>query len=238
MKRVLKLVAVVTVAFVVAGVASPARAAGGLFEVLFGGGQTHYAPAPPPAFAPLASAPIKWDAGKSAQTRTPRKRTHTRYTKINGHRVLASAPLPPQRPSDLAVGGPPIMSAQEAIANVLHDETLRPGDAYMAEDGLRVFVGFSGADHDKAVFVDLVAARHIAPSHKARLAAVDTPLRRYASAAPSPSHRSLSIHGTRHRAAVRNLPSRQVSPWAARLREALSSDYFVKPVRFAGRRDG
>ena len=108
MKRVLNLVAVMAVAVIVVGFASPARAAGGLFEVLFGGGQTHYAPVPPPAFAPLASAPTNWNARNSAQARTNKKRTHTRYTKINGHRVLATAPLPPQRPSDLAGGGPPI----------------------------------------------------------------------------------------------------------------------------------
>jgi hypothetical protein len=64
-------------------------------------------------------------------------------------------------------------TAQEAISKVLHDETLRPGDAYMAADGLRVFVGPEKKNTAQKRFVAIDKARAISPGLRARLAALD-----------------------------------------------------------------
>jgi hypothetical protein len=66
--------------------------------------------------------------------------------------------------------------AQAAIAKVLHDDpTLRPGDAYMTADGLRVYVGEQQSDPK---FVPVNNARKIGKELKARLAEVEkTPAR-------------------------------------------------------------
>ena len=233
MKRVGNCVAMLVVAFLVASVASPARAEGGLFGLLFGGGQAHEAPASPSALAPPASALTLRNAGKSLHARA-HIRKRTRYTTVNGRHMLAVAPLPPQRSSETATANtPPIMSAQEAISSVLHDETLRPGDAYMAEDGLRVFVGFSGSDRSEAVFVDLAQARHIAPDLKARLAAVDTPSRRLIAAAQH-SLRHVGHGAARHHRAARAMPPKASPAPTPRLREALLSEHFARPLHTFG----
>jgi hypothetical protein len=62
-------------------------------------------------------------------------------------------------------------NAQDAIAKVMHeDRTLRPGDAYMSADGLRVFEGERATDQE---FVPVGQTRALDEHSKARLAAVE-----------------------------------------------------------------
>ena len=69
------------------------------------------------------------------------------------------------------------VDAQAAIATILRDDpTLRPGDAYMTNDGLRVYVGEGRSDLQ---FVPVNQARQIDKKLKARLAEVErTPFAR------------------------------------------------------------
>ncbi|MDB5596871.1 MAG: hypothetical protein JWM36_3832 [Hyphomicrobiales bacterium] len=89
-------------------------------------------------------------------------------------------------------------TAQEAISKVLQDETLRPGDAYMAADGLRVFVGAAKKDTAQKRFVAIDKAHGISPDLRARLAALEhRPPARPPTARPSraraPEHSSVQI---------------------------------------------
>jgi len=62
-------------------------------------------------------------------------------------------------------------SGQEAINKILNDETLRPGDAYMAPDGLRVFMGARQGARSLDDFVAVANAQNIEMNLRAKLAA-------------------------------------------------------------------
>lgn len=162
---------------------STASRAEGFFEMLFGGGRQHvelhvgYVYAAQPRH-------------RKAEHRRHFARRHKldRHFAIRAHfhrhanshqwarRHVAPAPA---APAQLSYAETPTsieavshdQNAQDAIAKVIReDPTLRPGDAYMTADGLRVFEG-DGPNDPK--FVPVGQARGIGKKLRARLAALD-----------------------------------------------------------------
>jgi hypothetical protein len=62
---------------------------------------------------------------------------------------------------------------EDPVAYLMHDETLRPGDAVMTPDGIRIFEGPISSHHGESDFAPLAKVRNIAPSSRAELAQVD-----------------------------------------------------------------
>lgn len=64
-------------------------------------------------------------------------------------------------------------SGEDPVAYLLHDATLRPGDAVMTRDGIRIFQGPVSSHHVWADFAPLATATHVDSSARATLAQVD-----------------------------------------------------------------
>ena len=162
---------------------SGARAEG-FFEMLFGGGQ--HRGAAPQVTAQFAQPRRQTVAHKrhfsvaAHHRRTAHSATRVAHRTHFKSRFLASKPLKGKEaaanwgaPTKLNYSNPPAMAgdAQAAIARVLHDDaTLRPGDAYMTDDGLRVYVGEQQSD---LRFVPVKEARQIGKHLKARLSEME-----------------------------------------------------------------
>ena len=58
--------------------------------------------------------------------------------------------------------------------DLMHDATLRPGDAVMMKGGMRVYEGDDQSKHDKRDFVALEAAPDVPKKPRAELVALDT----------------------------------------------------------------
>lgn len=68
---------------------------------------------------------------------------------------------------------PCCISGEDPVAYLMHDATLRPGDAVMTRDGIRIFEGPVSSRHVPGDFVPLAAAGHVEPKNRAELAQVD-----------------------------------------------------------------
>lgn len=124
--------------------ASSTAQAQNFFEMLFGGGQKQAAPSAAPKAAIRHHRPLK-----QARHGGPKKLSY------------AEAMTPSRAPFKHECCSSP----QEAIQKAASDATLRPGDAFMASDGLRVYVG-------ESKFVAVEQAR-IGETLRARLTAVE-----------------------------------------------------------------
>ena len=161
---------------------STASRAEGFFEMLFGGGRQHadsrasYVVAPPQVR--LHGAHRHHVAAWRKKTAHFALRAHARHHRALAHHMAAPAisgaqlaygsiPAPP----GASEGQKCCSDAQDAIAKIMHeDRTLRPGDAYMSSDGLRVYEGDRAKDQE---FVPVHQARALDKTSKARLAAVE-----------------------------------------------------------------
>jgi hypothetical protein len=129
-----------------AGVSGSAHAQN-FFEMLFGGGQPAQVAAP--------------NGGARSHHRPLKHARHTGPKKLS----YAEAMTPSRAPFKHECCSSP----QEALEKVASDATLRPGDAFMASDGLRVYVGESKSAQK------FVAVEHakIGESLRARLSAFE-----------------------------------------------------------------
>jgi hypothetical protein len=138
------------------------------FEMLFGGGQKQAAPSAAP------------DSGMRRHHR-PRKQAHRAGPKKLNY---AEAMTPTRAPFKRECCSSP----QEALEKVANDATLRPGDAFMGNDGLRVYVG-------ESKFVAVEQAK-IGQTLRDRLAAVEkTPAAQASSKADGDKVRLVSKSG-------------------------------------------
>ena len=163
---------------------STASRAEGFFEMLFGGRQQRvkshasYIYAAQPRHHRAAHR--RHLASRHAQEKHFAARLHSRHhakTHSWARRHVAPAPTQliyaetPAPVGNLGADQKCCSDAREAIAKVIRDDpTLRPGDAYMTSDGLRVFEG-DGPNDPK--FVPVGQARVIGKKLRARLAALD-----------------------------------------------------------------
>ncbi len=76
------------------------------------------------------------------------------------HRVVRIAP----------VDSKPVL---QKTTDLMHDKTLRAGDAVMMKDGIHVYAGRDGDRHNKGEFVTLDDARHVASKARVELAGLD-----------------------------------------------------------------
>ena len=148
---------------------SSASEAHGFLDLVFGFGrqaqpsQTYFAPARPHSWQHRAIGHHKY------KNRHELARNH-RHSLAWHHRNQQSVTPPEQGASR-----PCCSNAQEAINHIVKDDpTLRPGDAYMSTEGLRVYQG--ERDHDPQ-FVPVDEARHIGAGLKQRLAEVESKVR-------------------------------------------------------------
>lgn len=167
---------------------STASRAEGFFEMLFGGGRQHFeshtvsidAAQPRHLRGSVHRRHFAWRHRREKHL-AARARSH-RHAKTHSwaRRQVAPALVAPTQLSYAETPAPAenagvdqkiYSNAQEAIAKVIRDDpTLRPGDAYMTSDGLRVFEG-DGPNDPK--FVPVGQARGIGKKLRARLAALD-----------------------------------------------------------------
>jgi hypothetical protein len=190
-KSLYRLLAVITVVLPAALSTGPARAAGDFFADFFNspsyGGPVYSQPfgvrapiyrhrvairkAAPrtqaPRHAQIWHAKVSHVARRHGVIKVARSETRAAVAKKSAT-PLAYAPV--SRPAT----SPKICcsSALDAIAMIAHDKTLRPGDAYMTPEGLKVFVVTSGAKHEKRDFVTLSKASGVAPDQRASLSAM------------------------------------------------------------------
>ena len=63
----------------------------------------------------------------------------------------------------------------QRTTDIFADKTLRPGDAVMTKDGIRIYAGdTSSSSHEASDFVPLADAHHVKKSARLALAAIDT----------------------------------------------------------------
>ncbi len=168
------------------GAAGPANASGGLFEALFGA----------PERAPTVYAPRQHSSSVVANHRRHRHSRHyvhhkaKRLAHFATYRMLDLGPLAKNDGAKAqfdasgenrglvdaaapkiiaAVYNPCCANAQQAIEMVVHDETLRPGDAYMAADGVHIYMGRTREDSAGGHFVGLNQAGRLKDGLRARL---------------------------------------------------------------------
>jgi hypothetical protein len=70
----------------------------------------------------------------------------------------------------------PVVSDKPVLqktTDIMHDPTLRDGDAVMTKTGIKIFVGSRGGVHDEDDFVSLGEARHLKRSERIGLASLD-----------------------------------------------------------------
>jgi hypothetical protein len=98
-------------------------------------------------------------------------------TPVTGPR-LARPPVPHRTPatqvySGKTKGDPCCKFGEDPVAFLMHDATLRPGDAVMTRDGIRIFEGPVSAHHVRDDFSPLATAKNVESSTRAELAQVD-----------------------------------------------------------------
>ncbi|MDB5648484.1 MAG: hypothetical protein JWL62_4 [Hyphomicrobiales bacterium] len=199
----LRIALVAFVAFVAAGFgAAPASAATGFLENVFGRQQQVQSPTFERYHAPELAQPLNIRPNEAAVRKAKRlKQMQAQRRKIQRAKLLAK-----NQARQRAAAGTVVAAAQtapapsvttpstpeEAISKVLSDDTLRPGDVYMAQDGLRVFVGVEKKTNaSRNRFVPVTHARDISPALRARLVELERktvanpPVMRTAKALPS-----------------------------------------------------
>ncbi len=161
----------------------PASAAGGFFETFFG--RPGYSAAPPTAYFQRSVPPAIQPLREQRLAITHRAHRHDRKkaaTVNHGKHTVASRSkaATPMAYAPIESAGKPATrtccaSAQDAIAMVAHDNTLRPGDALMTPNGLKVFVGSSRTVHDKQDFVAISKAAGVGALIRSNLAVLVPP---------------------------------------------------------------
>lgn len=165
---------------------TPARAATGFLETVFGRPQQLQSPAYQMYERQDVYRPLTVQQDKAAMLR---KAKHQRELQARRRRAQKAKLLAKNTERQKAVAAfiadatrqssnsAPVVrtpsTAQEAISKVLQDDTLRPGDAYMAADGLRIFVGAEKKNAAQKRFVAIDKAHTISPGLRARLAALE-----------------------------------------------------------------
>jgi hypothetical protein len=153
---------------------SGASRAEGFYEMLFGGGRQHAELHSTYVLLPAVVHRHSAHRRVAAHHRRPVRfaaRTHSHHHVIAWRHVIPAA-----SPTRLSYAATPVSSgqptaAQDAIARAIHDDpTLRPGDAYMSDAGLRVYEGDSNTDPK---FVPVRQTHALDKTSKARLAAVE-----------------------------------------------------------------
>jgi hypothetical protein len=136
-------------------IASPVMALD-LIEALFGSS----APA-----KPVAETKTKSASGEGHHLRAPAHTSHQDVAHKSDLRVMAAVekPIPFQRPVCCS-------TSSDSVNAAINDPTLRPGDAYAAEDGIKVYVG-SKTEHQSARFVAAGDTGKIDASLRAKLVA-------------------------------------------------------------------
>lgn len=152
---------------------SAAQARGGLFEALFGQPRpTYYQYAPAeglrfrsrPDPAPAMRGGTRLRGALEFGARKPKAHKAARRLVSLDPRIGLAPPKAPMQKAICCKDG------EDPAHAILSDSTLRPGDAYMTPQGLRVFVGRAGAKA-RAAFADLRRAA-IGKQDKARLMAI------------------------------------------------------------------
>jgi hypothetical protein len=159
---------------------STASRAEGFFEMLFGGGRQHVESHATYVLAPQLvhhhALPRHRVAAHHKKAPHYAARTHSHHHALARRLGGPSAVQLGYAAMPASLGGPAAerkccSNAQDAIAKLLRDDpTLRPGDAYMSPDGLRVYDGDREKDQK---FVPVGQARALDRNSKARLAAVE-----------------------------------------------------------------
>jgi hypothetical protein len=67
-----------------------------------------------------------------------------------------------------------VAPVRQKTTDLLHDKTLRPGDAIMMKDGVHIYSGPETAKHTTKQFVPIASARYLPSHEKAALVALDT----------------------------------------------------------------
>lgn len=62
---------------------------------------------------------------------------------------------------------------RQTPTDIMHDPTLRPGDAYMTASGLKIFTGDISDVHDESDFTPLAGVHFLKKSERIRLAELD-----------------------------------------------------------------
>jgi hypothetical protein len=159
---------------------STACQAQGFLEMLFGGGHQAAAAHETRNYAPefrSRSAALAIRHGKYAHLRHKKNHHAARFAMQRSLVVSSYLPAPKTLHGEAKGAGVGIAEsnaccsdAPAAILKILHeDPTLRPGDAYMTSDGLKVFVGAGKSDPQ---FVPVDKAHRIGRVLQARLAAM------------------------------------------------------------------
>lgn len=132
---------------------APATAQAGFFDQLFG-----VAPTPAPAPAPAPSVQYGVPAGSVAPApRASGRAEHHADSHRARKRMVARETKPVrQEPTDL-----------------MHDKTLRPGDAVMMKNGVHVYAGPETSRHHESQFLPLDNARHLSSQERGELVAMD-----------------------------------------------------------------
>lgn len=119
--------------------------------------------APAPAAVEIPAAPVG----------APLAQTHVkdeRIARTAPHKKLA-AEIEPRKPKR----APCCKPGEDPVAYLMHDETLRPGDAIVTKDGIRIFEGPVSSHHMSSDFTPLRDARNVDSKTRATLAQVDAP---------------------------------------------------------------
>lgn len=89
-------------------------------------------------------------------------------------RPLVVHPLVHHTVPVIEVRDPPCCkSGEDPYAYLMHDKTLRPGDAVMTPNGIRIFEGPVAARHGPNDFAPLAAAKNVESKNRTELAQVD-----------------------------------------------------------------
>ncbi len=175
--------------------AFPAPASAGYYEDLFGISR-------PASHQPGSAAVVPGHALRVHLARTERSRRHAEARHAEARRarrhfarhhpiVPAAAP---SAPAFLAhVASLALTSGAKAIDAILNDLTLRPGDAYVGTDGVRIYVGSSNKTPEEKDFVPLTPKIMAKAKFRARLAPYrsTTPVKKLAAAEVKPKAASL-----------------------------------------------
>ena len=201
--------AVVIAGGLVAGGAAQAQAAEiGFFEALFGGGRPA---AQAQAQAPEQSQPASGGAQIRHRIRRaavqPRPRLRTRYAALPAPEPLKVRITDRQKPIDMKGG---------AVAALLKDETLRPGDIVVLNTGARVFTGDPDAAHTMRDFAPVERSAYVDRGTRKQLAALMAP----ASALPADQARKFverlkSTPRTPATLVPQQASMRIINPWTA-----------------------
>jgi hypothetical protein len=93
-----------------------------------------------------------------------------RIARTTPHKKPA-AEIEPRKPKSASCCKP----GEDPVAYLMHDQTLRPGDAIVTKEGIRIFEGPVSSHHLSSDFAPLREARNVGSKNRAALAQVDAP---------------------------------------------------------------